>query len=120
MAEPRSTGVIVSSVTGEGAQIEQVYHSSTQDIVGVPVMDLEDAQSSSHEEIFLFAGGNSLAGGSFFLAAEQLITEGAALNSVLFFCGGLAIAGCILIWVGYRQIKRRRARLMRYVPKDKH
>ena len=111
------SGLVINKDSGEGAKFIPQYHTATHDIVGVPVMEINDSASSAAEEIAQFSIGNFLASGAFWLGAERLITNG--YKDVLFIsCIAFFICGVVLAVTGFRQAKRRVTRLKRYIPND--
>ena len=100
-----------------GAKFTVNYKHTEHDIVSIPVMEIKDASSSALEEVAVFAFGNFLASGSFWLGVERFVTEGIK-DPVLIGCGSAFLAGLVLTIVGFRQTARRVSRLMRYVPQE--
>jgi len=107
----------INVTSGNGAQLEPVYHHNKQSIVGVPVMDLREASSSAVEEVAQFSVGGFLASGAFWLGVERLVTEGGT-DALFLACIAFFICGGVLALTGFRQSLRRVRRLERYIPQD--
>ena len=113
----RGSGLNVTPTSGGGAQFRTNYHVTTHEVVGVPVMEIQDASSAVPEEFVLLSVGNMMASAAFGLGIERSVTEGFSdplfLVSIAFF-----LCGSILAGVGFRQTRRRYLRLSRYIPED--
>lgn len=110
-------GINVRKSSGAGAKFVQQYHTATQDVVGVPVMDIRESASYALEEVLLFAVGNFMASGAFWLGIERIITAGYK-DSLFQVCLLSLLFGATLAFVGFRQMRRRVSRLSRYIPQE--
>lgn len=100
-----------------GATLEPNYHKGSQDVVGVPFMEIRDASSSVNEETLQFTAGTFLFSGAFWLSIERLCTVGVN-DPVVWICAISMVFGLVLGFTGYRQQCRRVRRLERYCPPD--
>jgi hypothetical protein len=104
-------------IAPSGATLEPNYHKGSQDVVGVPVMEIRDASSSANEETLQFTAGTFLFSGAFWLGIERLCTVGVD-DPVAWVCGLSMLFGAVLGFTGYKQQSRRVRRLERYCPPD--
>ena len=107
----------VEPTADSGAQLVPKYYKATHAIVGVPVVDIEDAANSAIEEVIQFSFGSFLASGSFWLGIERLLTVG-YLDTLFHTCAIAFGCGIVLAITGFRQARRRVLRLARYIPDD--
>ena len=111
------SGIDVESNDEGGARVVPKYHTSTHDIVGVPVIDIKDAAGSDVEEFLQFSVGGFFASGAFWLGIERLVTVGYK-DPLFYICVIALIFGAVLAFAGFRQTRRRINRLARYIPND--
>ncbi len=69
-------GIVVSTVGATGATLSPDYKESIQEVVAVPVVEIEDASSSAFEEVAQFSIGSFFVSGGFWLGIERVFTEG--------------------------------------------
>ena len=106
--------VVVASGGGEqhGATVTSRYFNVEQDVVGVAVDALRDFKSASTEEFWQFVIGGFLVSGSFWLGVERLATAPIWWKDTVFWiCVVAFLAGLIIGYFGYRQLKRRQTRI---------
>lgn len=101
----------------QGAMIDNQYHSMKEDICPVPKSAILDNSASAAEEVWQFSVGGFMLSGAFWLGFERLLTIGIH-DSVLWICIAFVICGSVLAFTGYRQAKRRVARLEKYIPDE--
>lgn len=95
-----------------GATISHRYINIEEDVVGVAVDALRDFRSASTEEFGQFAIGGFFAAGSFWLGLERLASAPIWWEDAVFwFCVVAFLAGLIIGFFGYRQLKRRQTRI---------
>ena len=109
-------GINVTPTPDSGAKLEVQYHTSTQGVVGVPVIDIKDAAGSAFEEFLQFSVGGFFASGAFWLGIERIVTAGYR-DTLFYICVVAFIFGIVLAFAGFRQSRRRMNRLARYIPK---
>lgn len=107
MATPNKTGAV----------IQNTYHSMDEEVCPVPKSAIIDNSSSALEEIWQFSVGGFMFSGAFWLGFERYFTEGKG-DPLFLSCLAFVICGAVLAFTGYRQAKRRVARLEKYTPKD--
>lgn len=99
-----------------GAQIGNRYLRYDQDVVPVPVTTLEGFRESSVEEFKQFAAGEFFAAGSFWLLVERAATIDRFWADLLFWvCVAFCLAGSIVGYFGYTQLRRRQTEIDRII-----
>ena len=108
------TGIITNR---DGATLDPNYIPNSQDVVGVPVREIEDSMDSAKEEVWQFSAGGFLFSGAFWLGFERIVTEG--FKDVLFLsCIPCVICGAVLALTGYIQAMRRVNKLKKFIPNN--
>jgi len=85
-----------------------------REIKGVPVSidELEEFKTGSIEEFGQFVFGNFLVAGSFWLGIERALTTEPFWKDLLFWiCVVAFVAGAVITFFGYRQMRRRQTRI---------
>jgi len=110
------TGVIIDPpVAPNGATLASNYIENSQDVVGVPVREIQDSMESAKEEVWQFLAGGFLFSGAFWLGFERIVTEGYK-DALFLSCIPCVICGAILAITGYRQAMRRVNKLRSFIP----
>ena len=115
MAQP------VPPLQPNGSTVTLIYTSYVEHIIPVPKSVILDNSSSAKEEVLQFSFGGFIFSGAFWLAAEQLYTEGYTEGYKDPFFLGLVVCvvgGVVLAISGFRQAKRRVTRLENCIPPE--
>lgn len=112
-----SVGTRVGAAGGEqysvsGATLQPRYHDREHDVVSMDVNELRDMGNASHEEFMQFVAGEFLMAGAFWLGVERFVTvESWQVDLLFWICVVSFVAGGVIAWFGYRQLRRRQKRI---------
>ena len=117
MADTTASEAKFSTDPEAGARLRVNYYDLEQDRVSVAMDDLKEFKSSSIEEFAQFAFGEFMVAGAFWLGIERAATiDDFWKTDVLFWiCAISFIAGSVIGFFGYRQLKRRKDKIDRII-----
>lgn len=112
--QPTSTTATTTVPADAGATMATRYLGQDQDLTLIDMDDLYEFQSSAKEEFRQFSIGGFFMSGAAWLFVERVF-EKPLTDPLLLFCVFSIIAGAVVAWYGFKQLKRRRGKIERII-----